>query len=118
MTSFLKALAMKLPALRAHKKRVDALHEERDRLAWQLDHLNRQIANSHSGGDWTEEKDRKQKLSAEYRERASTSRLTYLVDPVNDHLSTPLKQWIQHQMASEPYWFQRIEVLPGVFSPG
>src|SRR6185295_8531053 len=34
------------------------------------------------------------------------------------HLDTPVGEVVRQQVAAEPYWFQKIEVLPGLFSPG
>jgi tRNA (mo5U34)-methyltransferase len=38
--------------------------------------------------------------------------------PVAGHLERPVKEWVRQQMEAEPYWFQKIEVLPGMFSSG
>jgi tRNA (mo5U34)-methyltransferase len=115
---------MNLPAFRAHKKRVDALHEERDRFAEENERLKEHIHRSGlpplpmAPGDWSESKRRKQKLSAEIRSTAASSRLGLHLNPVEGHLDSPVREWVRRQMAAEPYWFQRIEVLPGVFSSG
>jgi tRNA (mo5U34)-methyltransferase len=68
--------------------------------------------------DWAESKRRKQKLSEDVRAGAATARLTPRIEPAENHLDQSIPDWIKQQVAAEPYWFQKIEVLPGVFSPG
>ena len=121
---FLKSLAMKLPGFRAHKIRVDALLEDRDRLAEEVqalkDHLKTLglLGLTKGQGDWSETKRRKQEISAEIRANAMNSRLGIQIAPVENHLARPISEMVKQQIEAEPYWFQRIEVLPGVFSPG
>lgn len=115
MTTFLKSLAMKLPAVRAHMERVIALAEERNKLEATLQRL----TNPHpDDGDWAEAKKRKQALATEFRAAATWSRLAFHVDPVENHLSKPVREFVEHQVDAEPYWLQRVEVLPGLYSPG
>ena len=71
-----------------------------------------------ASSDWSELKERKRKLSAEFRAIASTARLTPLIQPLPNHTKEQAGDWIKHQVNSEPYWFQKIEVLPGFYSPG
>ena len=124
MNSLLKSLAMYLPAFRAHKQRVDAVHDERDRLAQEVKALQHHIevrglpSPTRDQGDWSATKRRKKELSAEIRAKASTSRLGLHMDPVSGHLDRSVTEWVRQQMEAEPYWFQKIEVLPGVFSSG
>lgn len=119
MTSFLKSLAMKVPAVREHMKRVVALAEERNRLEEALQRLTTDIeAKAALEGDWTQTKKRKQELSNEFRAAAAFSRLAIQLDPVENHLGKSVREFVAHQIKAEPYWFQKIEVLPGLYSPG
>src|SRR5437660_12651821 len=68
--------------------------------------------------DWSELKERKRKLSKEFRASASTARLSACIQPLRDHLKKSNAEWVRHQVESEPYWFQKIEVSPGFYSPG
>ncbi len=67
---------------------------------------------------WTELKDRKRRLSAQFRATAATARLTPFVEPIPGHLDRPVADWITRQVEAEPHWFQRIELFPGAFTPG
>ena len=123
MTSFLKSLAMKVPAVRAHMQRVVALAEDRNRLEAEVQRLMTQTAGKVPrempfDADWSEAKKRKQALSAEFQASAAQSRLSLHLDPVRDHLSQSVREFVQRQVEAEPYWFQKIEVLPGLFSNG
>ena len=68
--------------------------------------------------EWAELKRRKERLSEEFRATATTARLTPPVTPVSDHLSHSLADWITRQVEAERYWFQKIEIQPGSFTPG
>jgi tRNA (mo5U34)-methyltransferase len=68
--------------------------------------------------DWSELKERKRKLSEEGRRVAASSCLSAHTPPLPNHLDKSTVEWIRHQVQSEPYWFQKIEVFPGFFSPG
>jgi hypothetical protein len=67
--------------------------------------------------DWSELKSRKRKLSEKFRADANARLITPIV-PLPDHTELSLEEWIKHQVNAEPYWFQKIEVLPGFYSPG
>jgi tRNA (mo5U34)-methyltransferase len=67
--------------------------------------------------EWSPLKERKQRLSEEYV-RTPPERLAPTIEPMPDHLGAPLEDWIRHQVEAEPYWFQRLEILPGFYSPG
>jgi 2-polyprenyl-3-methyl-5-hydroxy-6-metoxy-1,4-benzoquinol methylase len=67
--------------------------------------------------EWSALKERKQRLSEEYV-RMPPERLAPKIEPMADHLSAPVGDWVRHQVEAEPYWFQKIELLPGYFSPG
>lgn len=123
--SFLKSLARRLPTVRDHLQRVERLAAERDRLAQELAALRERApqppTNAAPGApedDWREAKRRKQQLSAKFRATAQTAALSPPLAAAKDHLQLASADWIRHQVAAEPYWFQKIEVLPGLFSPG
>ena len=144
MSSFLKSLAMNVPAYRNHMKRVNELSAERDRLAFERqaiakerDHLAQEIEklggrkfsavapnnavppnNADPQQSWSETKQRKQELSEKGRATATTDCLNLPIPPVNIDMDESIIKWIRHQVDAEIYWFQKIEVLPGIFSPG
>jgi tRNA (mo5U34)-methyltransferase len=131
MSSVLKSLAMNVPAYRNHMKRVqelsahlDQVAAERDRLAIEVRDLREVLRVSGPAADvdpqegWAETKRRKKELSNEIRSKAATSRLTLPIEPTNIDMDESITKWIRHQVDAEGYWFQKIEVLPGVFSTG
>ena len=67
--------------------------------------------------EWSELKERKRRLSEEYV-RTSGERLASTVEPMPDHLDAAFVDWIRHQAEAEAYWFHKIELFPGYFSPG
>jgi tRNA (mo5U34)-methyltransferase len=71
-----------------------------------------------SSSDWSELKQHKRNLSEKIRAGAETARLTPPISPLPNHLEKPTQEWIKHQVLAEPYWFQKIELFPGFFSPG
>jgi tRNA (mo5U34)-methyltransferase len=66
----------------------------------------------------SELKRRKQQLSAEFRAGAETLPLVPPIEPAPNHLDRTTRDWLRHQAEAEPYWFQRLELFPGYFSPG
>jgi len=68
--------------------------------------------------EWTGLKERKQRMSAEFLAGAGQARLVDPVEPAPNHLELPVREWIAHQAQAERYWFQKIELFPGLFSPG
>lgn len=124
-SSFLKSLARRLPAVQDHLQRVDRMAAERDRLAQELAALRERAPQPTSAavpgapeGAWLEAKQRKQALSEGFRATATTATISQPLPAVNDHLRLASSDWLRHQVEAEPYWFQKIEVLPGLFSPG
>jgi tRNA (mo5U34)-methyltransferase len=127
---FLKSLARLIPRVREHLAVVDALRAERDRLASQLAALSAALsaepaprgdertAATPVADDWSAPKRRKQEISAAFRESAATARLTHRVEPLAGATARPFAEVVRHQVEAEHYWFQRLEVLPGLFSPG
>ncbi len=131
MPSVLKSLAMNIPAYRDHMKRVqdlsallDRVAAERDNLALEVEGLRNtlRISGPPADGDpqlgWAENKQRKHDLSSQIQATATTSRLVLPIAPVQFDMDESITKWIRHQVEAEPYWFQKIEVLPGLFSPG
>jgi len=68
--------------------------------------------------DWSELKERKRKLSEEVSRGASTARLSPQISPLPGHIEKTTAEYIKHQVSAEPYWFHKIEVFPGFYSPG
>jgi 2-polyprenyl-3-methyl-5-hydroxy-6-metoxy-1,4-benzoquinol methylase len=68
--------------------------------------------------EWSELKEYKRQHSEEFRAIAATTRMSAPIAPMKNHLEKSTPEWIKHQVEAEPYWFQKIEVLPGVLSPG
>ncbi len=111
--------------MREHLLRVDRMAAERDRLAQELEALRERAPQPASAAvpgapqdAWLEAKQRKQKLSEEFRATATTATISQPLPAVNDHLQLSSSDWLRHQVAAEPYWFHKIEVLPGFYSPG
>jgi len=60
----------------------------------------------------------KNRLSEEFRAGAANARLSQPTPAMPDHLDRSVRDFIRHRVEVEPYWFQRIELFPGYFSPG
>lgn len=124
MRDFLDSLLARLPAVRSREARLCELTAERDRLAAEL--AARPPGPSAPAppsplagpGTWDEEKRRKQAGSAAFRERAHGARLSPTIAPLPGAPDLPFADLVRHRMVAEPYWFQRLELLPGLFSPG
>ena len=67
---------------------------------------------------WAEGKEFKRRLSEQFRVGADAARLVQPVEGVPGHLELSVADWIKHQTEAEPYWFQKLELFPGYFSPG
>jgi tRNA (mo5U34)-methyltransferase len=67
---------------------------------------------------WAELKERKRRLSEEVRQAGPTTRLSAPIQPLDGHLEKSAADLFRHQVQAEPYWFQKIELMPGVLSPG
>jgi len=97
---------------------------DRDRLAQEVQDLTRQLGFSgtpfadNPQAGWAKAKKRKQELSAEIRSTATTSCLSLPIEPIKVDMDGSITGWIRHQVDAERYWFQKIEVLPGLFSSG
>jgi len=146
MSSFLKSLAMNVPAFRNHMKRVNELSAERDRLSFiskrateernrmadehgelaaerdrlalELEILSGRKKPPFAQDDWREAKRRKEELSSKIRASATSSRLSPPIEPLRERMNESIVGWIRHQVEAEKYWFQKIEVLPGLYSSG
>jgi len=126
MKQLLKSAALKVPAVRHYVDRARALRRERDLLADQVATLAKALNLTQTGAvsgagaleDWAEPRRRKQALSDAHHAVAAQERLTPRIDPLPSHLDTDFAALVRHQVQAEPYWFQRLEVIPGLFSPG
>jgi tRNA (mo5U34)-methyltransferase len=67
---------------------------------------------------WADAKRRKQGLSRDFRANAASSTISAPIEPRIRPQDESRTEWITHQVEVEPYWFHRIEVLPGLYSPG
>ena len=137
----LKSLALSVPAVRDYVQGVNELRADRDRLARELAALRPAPAPAAppaataqaapppaspatppaappGSPDWADAKRRKQELTAQYLASAALATMCPRIEPVDKHLERPFEDWIRHLVQAEPYWFQRIEVLPGFHSPG
>jgi len=107
-------------------KRVEALVAERNALAIQVDRMSYQLGLKQSPektgqplqDEWIELKRRKRKLSEEFRATASTANLVPNVRPMKGYFDSSFREWIQHQVNAESYWFQKIEIASGYWTPG
>jgi tRNA (mo5U34)-methyltransferase len=104
MTSILKSLIKKTPVDKAYQMLMANLQAEPAKTLPQ--------------DDWSVSKERKRKMSEEIRAVASTSILVPKIPPAKDHLTISVKDMIEYQVKAEPYWFEKIEVLPGLHSAG
>jgi len=68
--------------------------------------------------EWSELKERKQRMSEEFRAGAATATLVQPVEPAPNHLELQTRDWIRYQVEAERYWFQKVELFPGYSSPG
>lgn len=68
--------------------------------------------------EWSQLKERKRRMSEDFLAIAATASLSPPIEPAEDHLERSVTDWIKHQVEAEPYWFHRIEVLPGFHTPG
>lgn len=67
---------------------------------------------------WKKIKQVKEEKSKQFRESASRE---CLVRPLTTHVdstTTTIEEGIKARVEAEPYWFQKIEIFPGYFSPG
>lgn len=115
---------MSVPAVRDYVRRHHQVVAERDRLAQELEAL-RRVPVAVSDGtprppleDWSPGKRRKAELTVAYQASAATACLLPRIASLPDAGGQTLARVAEHLVKSEPYWFQRIEVLPGLFSPG
>ncbi|TML31620.1 MAG: DUF1698 domain-containing protein [Actinobacteria bacterium] len=68
--------------------------------------------------EWSELARRKQRMSEDFRAGAGSATLVQPIPPAPNHLELSVADWIRHQVESERYWFQKVELFPGYFSPG
>lgn len=67
---------------------------------------------------WAQEKARIQKETEWFNKQKYSAVTSAPVPPMENHLDAKTRAFFEHQVSSEPYWFQKLEVFPGVFSPG
>jgi 2-polyprenyl-3-methyl-5-hydroxy-6-metoxy-1,4-benzoquinol methylase len=67
---------------------------------------------------WKKEKEKVESETQNYEKKKYSAITSSPVSKMNGHLEAATKKFIEHQVMTEPYWFQKIEVLPGLFSPG
>ena len=67
---------------------------------------------------WEKEKEKVESETQNYEKEKYSAITSSPVSEMNGHLEAATKEFIEHQVMTEPYWFQKIEVLPGLFSPG
>jgi tRNA (mo5U34)-methyltransferase len=76
------------------------------------------VAPDESQKTWQETKRRKQELSQSFQAGAAKDRLVSAIQVVPDKSEITFEHWIERKVEAEPYWFHKMEVLPGLFSPG
>jgi tRNA (mo5U34)-methyltransferase len=134
MKATMKALAKSLPLVQDHYQRVEALVQRLESLVQERDRLADRLREAEAAGAASAEsraaaaaaeaaaqatmRKRKAEGSAGFRAGAATATLIPPMPPIEGHLDLTVAEWIRRKVAAEPYWFQRIEVLPGFFSPG
>ena len=67
---------------------------------------------------WEKEKEKVESETQNYEKKKYSAITSSPVSEMNGHLEAATMEFIEHQVMTEPYWFQKIEVLPGLFSPG
>ena len=80
--------------------------------------VRRRTGGSDSRYEWSEPRERKERMSKEFRASAGSATLVQPITPAPNHLELSVADWIKHQVESERYWFQKVELFPGYFSPG
>src|SRR5262245_59389719 len=126
MMSILKKLAKKVPAVRDHLARVNALVADNGKLQVHIDDLTREV-----GGlsdllgsevlvpeDWSKLKQLKHEMASHDRAIATTQTLNLKIDLLEGHSGRKFSDWIRHLVNAEPYWFHEIEIFDGFFTPG
>jgi len=75
---------------------------------------------NNSGNDtpWKSAKDKVESETRNYEQKKHDAITSSPVKKLAGHLDTSTREYIEHQVMSEPYWFQKIEVMPGLFTPG
>tara|TARA_Y100000031_G_C8203921_1_gene377640 strand:+ start:332 stop:1225 length:894 start_codon:yes stop_codon:yes gene_type:complete len=67
---------------------------------------------------WKDTKEIKESKSRDFREVASSSILVAPVEKNPSFATDSIEAGIKFRVQAEPYWFQKIEILPGLYSPG
>src|SRR5205814_8619008 len=101
------------------QKRLSLAIAERDGLLIEIGAL-RELLGSQGElrEDWSELKRiRQQKLDEELR-NAPFSGISAKVAPIPGHTSKSVTDWLKHRIQAATYWFQKIERIDGLVSPG
>lgn len=67
---------------------------------------------------WKDAKARNNRESAEFTATAASRTISPQIPPLPGHLDRPFRDVIRHKVEAEHYWFHRIELWPGYYSPG
>lgn len=128
MNAFLKSMALRVPAVRNLLAERNALRQQIEALQVQaLQHHSEQsrrtaaangVVVQREAEDWSPNKARKRQESETWRAQAHERRLTPFFPPIEGHLAATTEDAVRRSVSAEPYWFQKIEVLPGFYSPG
>ena len=133
--SFLKNIVKKIPAVRRHiasvnalvaevldlQKRLFEMTSDRERLLPQINALREQYGlheKLQEEEDWSKLKELKQRKHDEAVALAPFSQGSARIHPLHDQNSKTVAEWLCQLVNAEPYWFQRIEITEGLFSPG
>jgi tRNA (mo5U34)-methyltransferase len=67
---------------------------------------------------WSDLKQRKERMSKEFRANATSALLGPRIEPAPTHFGDRVETWIKRQVETEPHWFHKIEIFPGFYTPG
>jgi tRNA (mo5U34)-methyltransferase len=137
--SFFKNIAKKLPPVQRHLDEVNALvnrynqlaqsamdyqnqigelQVERAALQREVEDLRARVGSGLQAADWSDLRETKERLREEGRRNGPFSTISIRIPAAPGLDSTTFTEWITHLVKSEPYWFQKIEVLDSLYSPG
>ena len=67
---------------------------------------------------WQNARDRVESETRHYEKHKHDAVTSSPVALLDGHLDLSTRQYIEHQVNAEPYWFQKYEIIPGLVSPG